>query len=199
MANPNPIVQRVLGRTRTGQGPGMMSPSPVPTSTASRTPMNSDQPGGAPGACGTAPGGNVSWGSGCPSGYCLPADLPASLGRVFAGEARGCREIPLSFYGTVDANGDLVFDGNAPITICPTRLIIVSDGDPLFLSSIKFGNEPQMIGNEPIYSTVFAQNAWGAIPFVMNCLKAGLPYNITLSSGTPDDNITVVLLGPAIG
>lgn len=154
------------------------------------------------GACGPGPArGQFSWGAACPPGDCSPQGLPAALGRQFAGEASGCRELPFVLSGAVTGGNGLVLQGNSPVTICPTRLVIeTADGETMLLSQVKFGNQNQMANNgTPIPTNVFNTDAWGPIPFAMDCLRQGTPFEFVLEDASNDDTLFLMLIGPTIG
>jgi hypothetical protein len=118
----------------------------------------------------------------------------------------GCRELAWTVATGSVAGGAAwsggTITGNATVTICPTRLLIeVIGGDTQgSISSIKFGNEEQMVGG-PFHTGIFDSTAMQPVPFVMSCLKAGMPYTITGTNLDPDTAQTfyITFIGPAVG
>lgn len=157
-------------------------------------------------ACGTLPPATpMSWGAACPPGQCSSEDLAANLNRAFAGERYGCRELPYWLSATVDANGVATFEQNSTVTICPTRVMFAAGGpDPLafaataVLAEFTMGNQNQVVG-DPLPLALIATNSYQSIPFVTDCLKAGLPFKIRLEGLTVGDVVYFGILGPAVG
>lgn len=161
------------------------------------------------GACGPAPATQTkSWGSACPPGVCLPDNLPAALNRYFAGDRAGCKELPycLHFSGTSSANAvvPVTRDVTSKITMCPTRMIGYTDSAPgqWEIAKIEFGNQNQIVG-DPVAVEAFAPIAFQVVPMVPDCLRAGLPFSITLNL-QPEQaptlrNAWLVFIGPMVG
>lgn len=167
------------------------------------------------GACSPGPAALVkAWGSACPpGGMCAPDQLPAQLGRYFAGDRAGCREIPFCISGTLTsdtmASQELVLSDTSPVTLCATRLIVVTDypgagtHNQWEINEIKFGNQNQIVGG-PVGADVFYPlNFNQTVPFVPDCLRAGTPYRISVSlkpeaMATPR-HISLVFIGPMVG
>jgi hypothetical protein len=153
------------------------------------------------GGCGPAPATVLrSWGSGCPAGACSADQLAAALGR----EPRyACKEIPYTLVGMADATGLVVISENSKVTICPTRVIISLDDEVVVpndavMTSFEIGNQNQIIG-DPIPVLQLSSFAYQAIPFVTDCLRAGLPFSMGLEGFAEDTRVFVTLIGPAIG
>jgi hypothetical protein len=147
-----------------------------------------------------------SWGAGCPSGFCPPADLPLSLGRWFAGDRSGCSEKPFTvrLTATSDAALDIAatVNVNASVTMCPTRIIMANTGN-WQVDLLTFGNQNQMVGG-PAPSSAFGAGVFAAVPLVPDCIRAGLPItiNATLMRDGVGGNVRslwVVFLGPMVG
>lgn len=170
---------------RTGQ---YMGPSPVGL-------------GGAGPCVAPPPAQPMSWGAACPSGMCSAEDLAQSLNRAFAGQRYGCRELPYWLRGVADADGVATIEGNALVTICPTRVIIVPEAGVSLaaeFSVFEMGNQNQIVG-DPIPIGILGPNAYQTIPFVTDCMRAGLPYRLQFTGLTEADVLYVGLIGPAIG
>lgn len=151
----------------------------------------------------------VSWGPGCPPGWCPPDKLPEQLGRYFAGERNSCKELPISFANTTTAaaaaSTAVTITGTSRVTFCPTRLIvdtIQASRGQWQIDSIQFGNQNQIVGG-PVYAEAFAPGAFQVVPMVPDCLRAGQPYTINLTlgldAGTADASIWLVFIGPMVG
>lgn len=154
-------------------------------------------------ACGPmAPTVPMSWGAGCPPGGCTGADLAASLGRAFAGERYPCRELPYWLAATSDAGGIATFSQNSLVTICPTRVLVLSsaaDGDlDAVMSEFTVGNQNQVVG-DPLPIRFLHPQSYQIIPFVTDCIKAGMPFRIVITGNTAATDVYVGLIGPAIG
>lgn len=156
------------------------------------------------GKCGTVQTIPMSWGAGCPPGQCTAADLAAGLNRSFAGESYGCRELPYWLSGTADGDGVLTLSQNSLVTICPTRMIIMSlEDDDLanafgLLTEFTIGNQNQIVG-DPIPFLFFHPDSYQVIPFVTDCIRAGMPFTIKLVGNVASTKLYVGLIGPAIG
>lgn len=165
------------------------------------------------GQCSPAPATVLnSWGPGCPSGQCMPNDLPDALNRYFAGDRAGCREIPycIHFSDTPqdsDTGGVPIpvnRTGNSKITMCPTRLIAFTDSasGQWELSTVQFGNQNQVVGG-PVALEAFGQLAFQMVPMVPDCLRAGMPWEVDLilkPESTPVvRNAWLVFIGPMVG
>lgn len=179
-------------RTRTGQQ--VMGPAPVPASIRETTPGGGCAPVGA-----TVP---RSWGAACPSGDCTAENLAANLGRMYAGERYPCRELTYWTKFTATAGGLVVFKENSLVTICPTRVIIDWEGTApavtCTLDSFTVGNQNQVVG-DPIPVAVFQQNSYSIVPYVTDCIKAGIPFAFQISGAGAAKVGYFGIVGPAIG
>lgn len=180
----NKIIEKVNSRVRTSGGKPAIRTGQSPP-------------------CGPAlPAQPQSWGAACPTGHCTADQLAANLNRAFAGERYPCREIPYWIPLTADAGGVASFDDNSRVTICPTRVIIAPrDGSALLavqLSRFEIGNQNQVVG-DPIPIPFLSQNSYVIIPFVTDCIKAGMPFGITIIGAAEDDVFDFGIIGPAIG
>lgn len=187
-------------RARTGQAPGMMTVRDA-NGNVVEVPVN----GGIGPACGPmAPTQPQSWGAACPPGICDPSTLAASLGRSFVGERYGCRELTYWLFGEFDAGGQLTFAQNSDLTICPTRIVgWVTDpaGDRVqegVLSTFTIGAQNQIFG-DPLPLSTISPDSYQMVPFVTDCIRAGGPFSLTVTGGTPGNLVYVGLIGPAIG
>ena len=182
------IADKVKSNVRTGQAPAMMA-----------TRSNGNGNGNCGPAMATQP---RSWGAACPTGNCTADMLAANLNRAFAGERYPCREIPYWIPITIAADGTGTFDDNSRVTICPTRVIVnPRDGSATVsvqLSRFEIGNQNQVVG-DPIPLPFLGPNSYVIIPFVTDCIKAGMPFGVTLIGGTPADIYDFGIIGPAIG
>lgn len=160
--------------------------------------------GGSGGGCFAPPQGQPqSWGSACPSGHCTSEDLAANLGRSFGGERYGCRELPYWLMGTSDAGGLLTLSQNAIVTICPTRIVVVAeDGAAVAAAAVlerfDVGNQNQIAG-DPLPLRIVGLTGYQSIPFVTDCIKAGIPFEMEFSGLDATTDYFVGLIGPAIG
>lgn len=160
------------------------------------------------GQCGPVQASQLkSWGAGCPSGYCPPSDLPEALGRWFAGDRAGCREIPYAIRFTTSAglaNSNVSTSRAAPITMCPTRVMAWADGGEWLIRGMSFGAQEQIIGG-PTPVGMFDPMAYQPVPFVPDCVRSGIPmtFDVTLraTGGDPPPvlNMWIVLIGPMVG
>lgn len=150
-----------------------------------------------------------SWGSACPSGACLPDNLPEALGRWFAGDRNGCRELPFCVHLSATSSATLVtpvtLERTSKVTACPTRLLAFSDAPRGHweLTSVVFGNQNQIVG-DPVAVEAFDNVAFQAVPMVPDCLRAGQPYSISANLlpdvDTPTArNLWLVFIGPVVG
>ncbi len=144
-----------------------------------------------------------SWGAGCPPGDCTAEELARNLNRSYAGERYGCRELPYTLVGVADATGLVVISENSKVTICPTRVIISLDDEvavpnDAVMTSFEIGNQNQIVG-DPIPVLQLSSFAYQAIPFVTDCMRAGLPFSMGLEGFAEDTRVFVTLIGPAIG
>jgi hypothetical protein len=152
-----------------------------------------------------------SWGAACPTGFCPPDNLPEALGRWFAGDRAGCREMPwtVTLEGTQDAAADVTLSATetALITMCPTRLLINvqgtgTDEDFVTVNTIQFGIENQLVGG-PVPVTAFHPQAFQMVPFVPSCIKAGQPFTISATiapdAAVADYSVSFVFIGPMVG
>jgi hypothetical protein len=163
------------------------------------------------GACGPSqPTQPMSWGAACPPGFCTPDNLPASLGRWFSGDRAGCTEKPYTIKLTATSDVALVVTATvtttSKVTMCPTRLLIVTDAayNQWEIQTLQFGNQNQIVGGPaPVGSfgspTAFQQT----VPFVPDCLRAGMPYTITMNL-KPEAMATLrtvylTFIGPMVG
>lgn len=156
------------------------------------------------GACGPPQAPSLrSWGAGCPPGNCTSEDLATNLNRQFAGERYGCRELTYWIKMTIAADGTASFSDNAKVTICPTRVILMAPGvltPTVLLSEFTIGNQNQMVG-DPIPFQLLDVTSYQAIPFVTDCIKAGLPFAVKLSGAAANSGVQVYfgIIGPAVG
>lgn len=149
-----------------------------------------------------------SWGAACPTGFCPPENLPEALGRWFAGDRAGCREIPYTVSATATsdtmANVVVTIDRVSKVTMCPTRMLILADGATAQweLVSFQFGNQNQMVGG-PVAVEAFSPAAFQVVPMVPDCLKAGTPFNFTLNllpeAMANTREVYITLIGPTVG
>lgn len=158
---------------------------------------------GGNGPCGPVPMAKaMSWGAACPTGNCTAENLANSLNRQFAGERYPCRELPYTLQLTADAGGDVTFEQNSRVTICPTRVIVApEDGELLatgLLTVFEVGNQNQVIG-DPIPLVQLAPDAYQAIPFVTDCIKAGIPFSVQMTDLGAGQVVYFTIIGPAIG
>lgn len=179
--------------TRTGQGAFLGPPPGAGTINL-----------GGNGGCASAPAAQPqSWGSACPTGMCSGEDLARALGRSFAGERYGCSEKPYWLSGTSSAGGVLELSQNAIVTICPTRIIVVEDlGGTIpalaVLTRFEIGNQNQIAGDElPV--NVLNTDSYQSIPFVVDCIKAGIPFLMRFEALDATTDYYVGLIGPTIG
>lgn len=173
---------------RTGQTPGMFA-APVRPGNGGCAPTPPTQP--------------QSWGAACPPGFCTGDQLAQNLNRSFAGERYGCRELPYTVTGTADAQGDLTISQNSTVTMCPTRVMVMGDDGVVIpadasLTVFEIGNQNQILG-DPIPVSHLSPFSYQIIPFVTDCIKAGIPFTITISGWGADEVAYVTLIGPAIG
>lgn len=162
------------------------------------------------GACGPTPANVVgSWGGACPVGNCRPDDLPAELGRYFAGDRGDCKEMPYAFQFVGQASGTaVVVNTTSILTMCPTRLVAVERGTAAVdetnwvINSIVFGNQNQIVNND-IIASAFRTTAKQSVPLAPACLMGGTPVTITCTptvvTAPGDTNLFLVFFGPAIG
>lgn len=200
MAIKDQIRTGARSRARTGQAPGMMAVRDA-NGNVVEVPIN----GGIGPACGPmAPTQPQSWGAACPPGMCDPTTLAASLGRSFAGERYGCRELTYWLTADFDASGETGFNVNSSITICPTRVVavvldpagtVVEEG---VLETFTVGAQNQIYG-DPLPLATIAPWSYSVIPFVTDCIRAGGPFGASFSGGTQGNNVYFGLIGPAIG
>lgn len=151
-----------------------------------------------------------SWGAACPPGYCPPANLPDALGRFFAGDRSGCKEAPytIALSGTRAAADpvSVTVSRTSPITMCPTRLVAwqTDDTPPAgwLIDTIQFGAQNQLIGG-PVPAEAFDRQAFQMVPFVPDCLRAGMPYTITATilpeAAVGDQTLYLTFIGPMVG
>lgn len=149
-----------------------------------------------------------SWGAACPAGFCPPANLPEALGRYFAGDRAGCREIPYTVSGSVTTSATLVttltIERNSKVTMCPTRVIMASDAGQGIVQvvSMQFGNQNQIVGG-PVDISVFGIQSFQLVPFVPDCLFAGQPFSLQFTlqpeAGPPTREVYVTFIGPVVG
>lgn len=170
-------------RIRTGQGVGMVA--------------------GGNGGCAPLATQPQSWGAACPPGYCTADELARNLNRSFAGERYPCRELPYTLVAVADAGGVATFKENSRVTMCPTRVILSLDDEvavpnDALLTSFEIGNQNQIIG-DPLQILQFNPFSYAAIPFVTDCIKAGLPFSATITGLTADNVAYLTLIGPTIG
>lgn len=163
------------------------------------------------GQCGPAQATQTkSWGAACPTGWCPPDNLPAALNRYFAGDRAGCRELPLTIAltGTRDAAADVpvTVSRTSLVTMCPTRLLAISTTAAVppewLINVVQFGNQNQIVGG-PIPYQVFGRQAFQMVPFVPDCLRAGMPFTITATllpdAAVGDHTLSLVFIGPMVG
>lgn len=188
--------QRIIGYDQFGNA---LYDSPPQGTILGMAPNGTYRGSGGPG-CGPGPQTVLqSHGAACPPGDCPPGQLATALGRQFAGE-RSCRELTYWARGETDGGGALTVSVNSLVTMCPTRLVVVEE-TPLAgsrLTSLNFANVPQMIG-DPIFLAAFSPQSVQAVPFVMNCLRAGLPFSYTISDAEPDSEVWLGFIGPMSG
>jgi len=147
-----------------------------------------------------------SWGAACPTGFCAPDNLPAALGRWFAGDRAGCRELPVTvrLTGLRDVAVPLVVTNNgvAPVTMCPTRIIAYAEaGSTWDINVMRFGNQNQLVGG-PVPSVAFDSGVFASVPLVPDCLRAGQPvqFQATLGIGAAATfSLWITLIGPMVG
>lgn len=182
------IAERVKQNVRTGQA-AMMG-----------TPVSKN--GNGNGGCGpvgaTQP---QSWGAACPTGQCTAEMLATNLGRAFAGERYPCREIPYWTRVTANVAGVATFDGNSRVTICPTRVIVHPNQAAaigVLLSRFEVGNQNEVVG-DPIPVGFLQTPSYVVIPFVTDCIKAGMPFGFTIIGAANGDVFDFGIIGPAIG
>lgn len=171
------------------------------SSSQTRTGQRMSGNGNGNGGCGpVAPTQPQSWGAACPTGHCTAEMLATNLGRAFAGERYPCREIPYWTRLVADAGGVAEFDDNSRVTICPTRVIVQSQDTTLAiqLSRFEVGNQNQVVG-DPMPIFFLGPASYVIIPFVTDCIKAGMPFGITIIGATEDDVFDFGIIGPAIG
>lgn len=162
------------------------------------------------GQCGPAPATELrSWGAACPQGFCPPDNLPEALGRWFAGDRSGCRELPytilLSDTGAVATDTTVSVERTSKVTMCPTRMLVTpflgAASGPWEISKIQFGNQNQIVGG-PMPTNLFDPAAFQVVPFVPDCLRAGQPFEIEaiLKAGAAvASSLYVTFLGPVVG
>lgn len=147
-----------------------------------------------------------SWGAACPPGYCPPDNLPAALGRWFAGDRAGCRELPYTIHltttGAVATDTPVTVARTSPVTMCPTRIMAWTDGThPWTVDVIQFGAQNQIVGG-PIPANALAPVNFQPVPIVPDCLRAGQPYTVTATlqaSAATVGDLWLVLIGPVVG
>lgn len=160
------------------------------------------------GQCGPVQATQVkSWGAACPSGFCPPGNLPAALGRWFAGDRAGCRELPytvvLSGTGEVAADVAVSVDRVSKVDMCPTRIIATTTtGTSVWrIEKIQFGNQNQLVGSGlPVGA--LDPGAFQPVPIVPDCLRAGQPFSIdaTIVAGVAAaGSIAITFIGPVVG
>lgn len=163
------------------------------------------------GQCGPVQATQVkSWGAACPAGFCPPNNLPAALGRYFAGDRSGCKEAPytIALTATRDAANpvSVTVSRTSPITMCPTRLVTwytpaaVAPGWQI--NTIQFGAQNQLIGG-PAPADAFGVVAFQMVPMVPDCLRAGMPYTITATllpeAAAGTHTLYLTFIGPMVG
>lgn len=156
------------------------------------------------GGCGPAPPTiPKSWGPACPTGACRADDLARNLGRAIAGENYGCREIPYWTRVTADGAGLVDSTQNSRVTICPTRVMIAIEDEAVLpngtvLTVFEMGNQNQIVG-DGIPVNQLLPDSFQIIPFVTDCLKAGLPFRFRIQGLNATQVVYFGLIGPAIG
>lgn len=144
-----------------------------------------------------------SWGAACPTGDCSSEDLARNLGRAFAGQRYGCRELGYWLEGTATAGGVVTISQNALVTICPTRVLVVPQNTATVpagavMTVFEMGSQNQIQG-DPLPLDILLLDSYATIPFVTDCLKAGLPFRIVMTGLTAAAVYSVGLIGPASG
>lgn len=146
-----------------------------------------------------------SWGAACPPGFCPPDRLPEQLGRWFAGDRTGCRELPMTIRldGTAGVAAVTVTrELTSRVTMCPTRVMAWhnADGEDWLINEIQFGNQNQLVGG-PVPAAAFDPQAFQDVPIVPDCIYAGQPISITATLGIGEDasSLWIVFIGPTIG
>ena len=164
-----------------------------------RTNGGQHRTGQSPPCGGLPPAQTQSWGAACPTGYCTSENLAASLNRQFAGDRYPCREIPYWISGEVEAGEtSITLTQNSKVTTCPTRVVVMTPDQTGALSVFEVGNQNQSVG-DPIPIALLGPDSYGIIPFVTDCIKAGLPFKVTLTNLAAGDAVYVGLFGPTIG
>lgn len=143
-----------------------------------------------------------SWGAACPAGDCSAADLAANLNRVFAGERYPCRELTYWIKMTATAGGVASFNNNSLITICPTRVVFDYEGAApaatAQLDTFTVGNQNQIVGDPLPVASLFPFS-YAIVPFVTDCIKAGMPFAVSISGLAAAKVVYFGIVGPAIG
>ena len=140
-----------------------------------------------------------SWGAACPTGDCTADSLASMLGR----ETRiPCRELTYWIKMTATAGGVASFNNNATVTICPTRVIFDYEGDDpavtAQLDTFTVGNQNQIAG-DPLPLGAIARDSYAIVPFVTDCIKAGMPFAVSMSGLAAAKVVYFGIVGPAIG
>jgi hypothetical protein len=140
-----------------------------------------------------------SWGAACPTGDCTADSLASMLGR----ETRiPCRELTYWIKMTATAGGVASFNNNSTVTICPTRVIFDYEGaapaPTAQLDTFTVGNQNQIVGDGLPVATLFPFS-YAIVPFVTDCIKAGMPFAISISGLAAAKVVYFGIVGPAIG
>lgn len=149
---------------------------------------------------------------GCNTG-CPPGPGPFTIEDIARAEGRGvpgvlgtCKGNMLSLEGVVTAGDTTTFTETATESLCVDSVIVLAreivadfELDTVFLSNFNIANNPQWVMGAEYWSGLFHPDSRCSCCIRNDCIKAGLPFSITVRNpGGTDLSVRVYFKGPAV-
>lgn len=158
------------------------------------------------GAC----SGNCGCNPTCPpgTGPFSIEDVARAQGRSVPGAFGQCKGNMLVLEGLNIAGGaQVTLTSNAIASLCVDSIIVVARAaatpftpDSVFLSNFTIANNPQWVMGREYWSGLFHPDARCSCCIRNDCIKAGLPFSVTVRNpGVDADDVRVYFKGAAIG
>lgn len=135
-------------------------------------------------------------------------DIARQQGRGVPGALGACKGNMLVLETLALAGGDTItITENAIESLCVDSVIVVAREsatpfalDNVFLSNFTIANNPQWVMGREYWSGLFHPDARCSCCIRNDCIKAGLPFSVTVRNPGADDlDVRVYFKGPSVG
>lgn len=135
-------------------------------------------------------------------------DIARAQGRSVPGAFGSCKGNILSLETTALAAGDsITLTENATESLCVDSVIVIARAsatpfayESTLVSNFTIANNPQWVMGAQYWSGLFHPDARCSCCIRNDCIKAGLPFSITVTNpGLANQDVRVYFKGPSVG